>query len=831
MRKVKGKVFGGLKTIVNPRLIGKMHASAGLDFRVDRGDLDWRSGWDRLRAAVTGFTASYGLFFARAISSTGTVTDRYISIETVSAVTKAWELNPDTGVRTEITKSGPTAQTLHASEWGMVGWRDKVYIFNENDTTVPLAEYTPGDTDSLTIITRPDPPATGEELTYTATYPDDPLDWSAVANADFTFTGVASSAASIGDFDFNIIHTGSTGAASWELDWEVDLGNQDYSYADVFTFTAQYFAAPSTHGFRVDWSSFVFTLTNDDGSPTAFELEILDQVTGFDGALINSKTWLLRFAPDSDRTLRDNIKKLKVAYTVTAVSSDPPNFDVLEFLYWTKGGCDINSAVGAVDFMDVHYVYRIDSSSTNSNLGPAVRIPFDTLKGFPAPGGFTNKWMGYKLTLTALASDQAAVDKWQIYASFVPSGQDTGTVRGAFGTNDDSGAGLTPTWGLSYDEYLLASTYEETLTVNIETTGIVDMAVYKNWMVLARRGGVNNIRHSWSNKPLFFAFAGQSDTNLTRGVDQTLGKFGSDDPVKIVVCGEHIFIGGGRAVYGIVGANYPPELGNPIPLPNSQGFAGRNAACSFTSDNGMAGCAYLGKDFDTIWFAWIDAGFVDPTDDTRHRLVELSKDIRGYIKQNVFGGSNPSNTNEIFLYTDERGDCLILQYRSHKLVWRRDVDGERQWEPYTYEQDGAYWLRTVEHIDHGIRHVSSDGGFDESEYDKSAGFALFTGDTPDNGLEMPSTGRYWQSADFGGEAMRPFRVWLEKENKDSEWEVDLIDHDGTVIETVFVDAGHEYALFSPDVGSRSRRYRIRAATGSGKCYQYEVEEAYAKREL
>lgn len=828
-RRIGLKKFGGLKTDVNPRLIGKLNASALRDARLDKGDLNWRSGWDRLYdGPVSNWAASYGIYFARGIDATGTVTDACISFEKVSTTTKAYERDLDDGTPTEITKPAASAQTLDNSEWDIVGWRNTVYGFNENDATVPLFSYTPGDFDSMAIIKRPTPPQTGDELAYTISYPDDPLTFTGIDNGDFSGTGAFSSAAGFGTNQFNVLHDGTTGATSWTLDWKADLTNQDYEYSDVFAFSVQYYNLPSTHDFNVDWSSFQFSLINDDGSPSTFVLEILDQVTGFDGSEISSKTYLLRFPPDSDRTLRDNIRKLKVEYTVTSSDASPGTNDVLTFLFWTEGGCDINSAVGAVDYLDITYAYYNSGSSTLSNLGPTTRIPFNNLKGFAAPGGFTNKFMGYRLSLTAIASSETGVDNYQMFASFVLTGNTSGQMRGHFGQFSDT-TELTPTWGVSYDEYLLADAFEEGLTVNIETTGIVDMEVYKNWMILARRGGVNNIRHSWQNKPLVFAWPGQDDLDETRGIDQTLGLYGSDDPVKIIVCGDHIFIGGGRALYGIVGADHPYQLGNPIALPGSQGLAGRNAACAFTSDNGLTGCAFLGKDFNTIWFAYIDASFRNPTGG--HFLGELSIDIRNYIFDNVFGGAIPDDTNEVQLYFDERGDCLILQWRGEKLLWRAATDGTRQWEHYTYNLDGDVWYRTFCHLDHGIRHIATGGAFDESEYDKSASFALFTGATPDNGLAMPTTGRYWQSADVGGEAMRPFRVWLEKENIDDEYIVDMIDYAGNIVESVFVGAGTEYAVFSPDTGARSRRYRVRSASGSGRIYQAEIEEIYAPRQL
>lgn len=820
--------FLGARTIVNPRLINKKYASATRDIRVDNGDLALRSGWRNLyNTAIGNWAACYGFYFLRGISSTGTVTDEYIAFQrnTVTG-TFAYRINVVDGTTTVITAPGPTSLPLNASEWGVFVWRDTAYIFNPNDSATPIASYLIGDTDSLTAITRPVAPDSGDDLTYTISYPNAALDVTSAVAGDITGTGTFSSASNPVGSQYNIAHNGTTGATSFTFNMKTNLGNQNYEYADIFTYAAQYFTAVSTHDFRINWDSFRFYLINDDGSPVTVELEILAHQSTIDAttSLESARKWVLRYPPSASRLLRDNIAKLKVEYTVTATDAVPATNDGLTFLFWTKGGIDINSAIGAVDYLDIQYAYRNSSSGTISLLSDALRISFPSLKGWQTP--ITGYFYGYNLSLTAQASAESGVDQWALYASYILTGETTGSVRGYFKTFSDT-TELTSTWGVGYEEYLLGTLYELGITVNIDLTGILCAAVYKNWVILGFRGGVNNIRHSWQNRPLFYAFPGQSTVNpdLTRGVDFTMGAYGSDDPIQIIPSGDHVYITGSRAIYAQVGADSPAEMKPPIPIPNSQGAAGRYACCAWKKDNGQAGVVYLGKDFDSIWFATVGFAFQTRGE---HLLEEYSANVRGSIKDFLFDGATPADPNFVQMYVDERADALILGYQDKKMVLRRpnDIEGEREWEYYHYEDLGA-WYRSVADMNYGIRHIRQGGKVDESEYYVADDFSLIEGLLRDGGSAIPSTGRYWQSADVSGEIRRADTVYVEKQEKRDEVYVTMIDSDGTEIETVKIGRDQDYGRFSPDAQSRSRKYKFQLQDGAGKVYRVEIEEGFA----
>ena len=812
--------FLGARTIVNPRLINKKYASATRDIRVDNGDLTLRSGWRNLyNTAIGNWAACYGFYFLRGISSTGTVTDEYIAFQrdTVSG-TFAYQVNVTNGTTTVITAPGPTPLALNASEWGVFVWRDTAYIFNPNDSATPVASYLIGDIDSLTAITRPVAPDSGDDLTYTISYPNATLNMEAAVAGDITGTGVFLSGSNPTASGFGITPS-ATGALTFTFNIKTNLGNQNYEYADIFTVTTQYESPSASQDTRVNWSSFRFYLINDDGSPVTVELEIVTYKSTFDSAVEVSREWVLRYPPSSSRVLRDNIAKLKVDYTITALDAI---YKGMNFLFWTKGGIDINSAIGAVDYLDIQYAYRNSSSGTISLLSDALRISFASLKGVQTP--VTGYHYGYNLVLTAQASAESGVDQWAVYASYILTGETTGAVRGYFKLFSDT-TELTPTWGVGYEEYLLGTLYELGITVNIDLAGILCAAVYKNWVILGFRGGVNNIRHSWQNRPLFYAFPGQPDTDLTRGVDFTMGVFGSDDPIQIVPSGDHVYITGSRAIYAQVGADSPAEMKPPIPIPNSQGAASRYACCAWKKDNGQAGVVYLGKDFDSIWF--VTVGFAFQTRG-EHLLEEYSANVRGSIKDFLFDGATPADPNYAQMYVDERADALILQYQDKKMILRRpnDIDGEREWEYYQYEDIGT-WYRSVANMNYGIRHVRQGGKIDESEYYVADDFSLIEGLLRDGGSAIPSTGRYWQSADVSGDIQRADSVYVEKQEKRDEVYVTMIDSDGSEIETVNVGRDQDYARFSPDAQSRSRKYKIKLPDGGGKVYRVEIDEGFA----
>lgn len=752
MRKVTLRPFGKTRTSLGAQLVADHESSDNLNVRMGDGRLVNRYGWQNLRAAQSGFSAGYHFGYFKGIDSTKATVEEIVTVETLSGTTKPYKRTASSGAPTVITKAAAAAATLHASTWRSVQWKGRVFLWNNNDTTYPLAEYTLGDIDSWRGLGSLTPPSTAIVLNAvknTATHATDnyrslPYTGVHVTN-DIAFTGKASTAVIEADGSLTINHTtgflgGGASSITVTLNGATGPGLQDFTYNDVFYFSVS--NADSNPGnFAWNPSSLKASIINNDGSPETATLELVAW-DGYGGAGGGTATFMFKYPPGYTRTLKDNSRKIKFEYVVTqtggtAVTDNPLVFSPIEI------GC-IHPEHWGWRWANVKLraTYYWKDSTTGDVTGFAIPVAnhvssqFDGLKkligGQLFPMGIAPRFQG---------TNGGSTDKWVLVFAREDDNEAEGPIYPLRIVAEYSDADLNQYYTDTFATHMGRSKYEDI----DQSAGLIESEIlcavpHMGHMVWGTKGGSSNIQHSAIGAPLTVFREDEVDFGDATGpANFTLSANESENPVQMHSVGRVLFVLSDSAVYAQVG-EAPKEMSYFQRVGSLPGTAGFNSSCVFKSDNGHEGVAYLSNDLKTVYFISsmpIEAGVYS------FPPVELSADIRGTLTSKLFGSS--PTLEDVYVRYDAIQDALWVTYHDKAAVLRKPslVDGERFWEFYDYTITGnpVQWDLSQ---DYGIRAFRSTGEIDDFEYD-SADLSVIDGALRDGGSAV--TG-YWESKEF-----------------------------------------------------------------------------------
>lgn len=764
--------LGRTRSSVGSRFIQDSEASDSLDIHTGRGYIENRFGWQNVAPKQSGFATCYLLDYFRGINASFATVKEYVTIEDVSGTVKPWARNVTTGAVTEITKAGPVSFSLNASEWRSTQWEGKAYFWNPSDATQPLWAYTLGDYDSAERLSNLDPPtapivfegikdtvahttANYREVTYTGVHITNDIAYtgsasSGVVNSDGTLTITCSTAGS-NPADFTVTLNGATGP-----------GLQDLTYNDVIYFSV---ANLDVNPARFSWdpASLKFSCINNDGTPVTAELvKIHNSSHGGLGGGVSE--FLFKFPKGYLRSLKDNVRKFKFAYRVTATGQTGTGTqNKLKFSKVQIGGVSLEHwGFRDIPGGEIKFNYYWKDSATG-DVSPAspntlTLTANDFIGEYKVIEGVYNP-MGVAPRFTATNGSQS--DKWVLVAAW---------------ENDDSGGPLN-VFGeerivAEYADSALSQYYIDDLIVHktrsllsdldrnlgLKETDVLCAVAHRGHMVWGVKGGKANIQHSAVGNPLYVFREDMVDfDNVIRPANFTMSDDYSENPVRMHSVGDSLIILGENGVYAQSG-DLPISMTFIKRVGSLPGSAGYNASTVFMDQNGQEGVAYMASDLETLYYvpaAPIASGVY------AYPPIVINEDRRPEFKSHLFGGTAPT-ASDIHVRYDPVGNSLWVVYHDKAFEFRY-VDGDRYWERYDYSAMNGNWVQFSFSEDYAIRAMRSTGEFDEIAYDNSNNKAGITGANRDNG--EPVTG-YWDSKTFIGENTRIGYVHVDRDGLD-----------------------------------------------------------------
>jgi len=749
--------FLGLKTSVDSRAIDPVYASAMQNVRIEDGALRVRYGYRNLVAAQAQTIDLFGYIYLQGYNqSTYAEVEEFITWERLvsqSDPVKPYSVHPTTGARTEI-KNGVTALNVSATAWNGFAFRDKSYLLNQ-DETFPVVQHAIGDATSWSLVKTPDAPTTA--LDYRITYGGDSTPYSSVTYGgidvatELTYTGAAqaTSSALLGGGILQIAHTASTvGESSVEIDFSLaSAGVQDWTNNDVFSISLS--TNPGVF-FVIDQSSVKFTFINNDGTPKEFVPTDSTFAFSSTGAIV----FRLAFR-NKTRADWDNIKKLKITYTVTQSTSTAAR-NLLIISPIVKGGIEV------IDYAIEHitsfaYTYYFSSGGFESGIAGRLDLQRSLLAGQQVDPGLFG--LGVHLELTGTVSADGNVDNIRYYVLEINPATRVQTWR-RMGTQADSD--LTFDVRTAYWERPGLTAYTPS---EFRFSGVKCGCPMKGWVVWGYKGGYQNIRHSQVGNPLGLA---NSTTDIeddeTRGATFSLADNFGDDPIAMFPAGDALIILGSLGVYAQVGIT-PSTMTPPKKLPGSIGAKNQFACCRWKDDYGNPGVAYLSREGDSVWFVRVDDGF--DGEGNGQQVIEITKDIRGKIRSYLYDEQDlelDTLGHGVRMGVDEAQDALWIIYDARALVWRRPslIDGQRQWEAYEYNliEPTSYINYIAFTSKYRMRWQRRTGELDEVEWNSSTN-AWITGALKDSTGARPSI--YWESKTINGPNRRIDLVTVDKD--------------------------------------------------------------------
>jgi hypothetical protein len=633
------------------------YASSMLNVRVGDGKARPRYGYRNLQAAPSGYVAGYGFERLSGYDDSEVNQEEWVSIEDRSGTAKPYSVNKTTGARTVIL-NGVTPLSLQKSPWrGFVFQGDSYWV--NPDSTPSIFRHEIGDATSWSQIGTLSAPGACA-IAYASPYSSLVFTAGSVAR-----TGVASADAFIySGTGVSIQHTASTeGLASFEIDLNGSTaGIQDWSKRDHFSFKL---LTPSSVAFEIDFDSVVVTISNNDGTPVLFTpptqvIKPSDET--------NARYYTC-FYDAKTRADWDNIRKIKVAYTVTASTGTAAD-NLLKLSSFEVGYIDFNFGTSPEADTTFALAYYDSTTGLESALTTAV-VPKNYLSSTRMEPEALPR-LSWKLTFTI--PNGASSDKVRVYVKIDDTYYLVDEVADTVGT------------------YQLAKNRVEVETANTEhsggafavQTGIINGAAFKGWAVWLYEGGYRNIRHSKVGSPIVITEDGSDvdESDNTRPATFSLADDFADEPVGAVGAGDALMILGKEGVYTQAG-DYPSQMTPPRKIPGSNGCANKFAYGRFKSDAGEYGVSWLDQ-AGNIWFAGSSLAFAS---DAGAKPVELSAPIRGYVRQFLIDDSDIANTDftDARMAVDEATQSLWVTLGNRALVLRPPtLGGTRQWEAYEF---------------------------------------------------------------------------------------------------------------------------------------------------
>jgi hypothetical protein len=629
-----------------------------LNVRVGDGKARPRYGYRNLATAPASYVNGWGFERLSGYDGSNVNQEEWVSIEDRGGTCKPYSVHKTTAVRTEITNGG-AALSLQKSSWIGFVFRGDSYWVNP-DSTPSIFKHAIGTITSWSQIGALTAPAACT-VAYATPFTDLVFTGGSVA-----LTGAASASSFIySGTGVNLEHTASTeGAASFEIDLNGSTaGVQDWSKRDHFKFKL---AVPSAYAFEIDWDSVVVTLANNDGTPITGILtsQFIQEGTGEDFHRIYTC-----FYDGKTRADHDNIRKIKVAYTVTASTATAAN-NTVKMSVVQVGYIDFNyGADDETEDTTIGISYYDSTTTLESALTTAV-IPNDYFNS-TRMGARYGSALAWKVTITI--PNGGSSDKVRVYVKIGTDFYLVDEVADTVGTYQ---------WGKNRSEVVTSSTEYSGGSFAVQT-GIVSGFAFKGWAVWLYKGGYQNVKHSKVGNPIVLATGTEDVDDVTRPATFSLADDFADEPVGGVQAGDACMILGKEGVYTSAG-DAPSAMTPPRKIPGSNGCANKHGFVRFKSDAGEYGVAWLDP-AGNVWFAGSSLAFAS---DAGAKPVELSAAIRGFSREFLIDEADITFTDfsEARLDVDDATGSLWVTQGDRALVLRPPslVNGERQWEAYQF---------------------------------------------------------------------------------------------------------------------------------------------------
>lgn len=722
--------FDGVITALDPRGLPFTGAQGALNVRIDDRRLAVRYGFKNLVAIQSNFSAFNGGNYVQGYSGS-TEKEEYITFEKYSGFVRAHSRGTGT-TPTEI-KNGVTSVNLHDSDWLAVGFEANGYFINPNSSNI--YRHVLNDATSLTAIAAPANPTTN--LTYRISYPSPTTgftmrSWTGVLTADVTYTGIGTSTGfavnSDGSITLGMSSGSSAGAASFEIDMEAHLGNQDWTNNDVFGFTLQGEPGAGVNPWSIAPTSVVLTFTNDDGSPDAFvSANVTCTVVA---SQVGSQRSIYYIRAEFDKTgVRadwDNIKKVKVAFDVTANSGAKVRMSP-----WTLGGVRMRppgSRAANQDGLIIGYSYI--AGSFESGIAGDIFIPHAETDGVPPYPGIEG--LGTHVELTATVSGDSAVTDFGFYTFDVVD-----QIWRRAGTQSDGDT--TYDYRITYKELHLLTEYSN--ITPFKTDGCMNAFSHRGSLVWLYNTGISNIRYSRVGDPEKQESTLDQDDDLSRGETFTLADNLGDVPLGGISAGATVLIAGSLGIYSQLG-EFPSQM-SPTKKVSNLGAANKFGLCKFTDDSGNPGMAYISP-YGQVCFVPVNPGFAG---DDGGKPIILSQAIEtGSFSPQSFlrDGQSLSDFSTARLGVDETTGTLWVVMGKRALKFCKNAQGKRYWSPLEHNITGT-WKYLMFSSKRRMRAVRSTGELDEFEWNTATG-AFIVGANRDAGSPVPTP--YWHSRTF-----------------------------------------------------------------------------------
>lgn len=789
--------FLGPVTAADPRNIPGTSAQDALNVRMDDGALRLRYGFKNLLAAVANFSDFRGAQYLQGYSGT-TLTEEYIVFMKVSGVVKPYyvALDSTTGAVSAyaVITDGVNALTLNDSEWVAVAYEANAYFINPSHTPSVHRHVIETANSCLPLVapTAPATPLTFQVLYGGSSTPYSTRKWTGLNTARVTYTGQGNSTGYAVNADGSLTFGNTTaGAGSVIIDMKTDLTNQDWTSNDCYFFTWGGEPGAGNGSMAFDISKFVVSYVNDDGSPATFVpfnvyATVISPQVGTNPALYG-----IRIEFDkADRALWDNIRKVLIEYSCINGSGSKIRLSPI-----TLGGVWMSYARNqGHNLANLRFTYSYYNSTGTFESGlntVPLFIPYSILEGLsPAPGYMG---LGVHLRFTFTVSADATVDNYRFYVQ-----DQLGPVWRRVATFTDAGA--TYDLKLSYTEMHALTMY--TNITPFKTDGCVNAFAFKGWMIWLYNTAIANVRHSRIGDAEKQESVLDQDDDLSRGESFTLADNLADVPLFGCQAGDTAFIAGSHAIYAQSG-DYPCLMTPCKMLAESTGAAGKFAGCAWKDDSGNPGIAWMSPQ-GQIYFMPSNPQYLG---DNGARPEHISESIQTGVNspaEFLRDGQSLTDFSTCRFGVDGATSTLYVIMGSRALVFRKNANGDRYWEPYSWSN--ASWSYLAFSSRWRMRVCRSTGEFDELEWNTATG-AYIVGANRDAGNPVPTP--FWKSKWFRGVQNR--RVFQVRAVRNSLNDRPYI--------TVFSERTPEGNMYQFDTGSQKVRTGI---TNQGREIAYKV---------
>lgn len=841
-------------TSVDRSLLSPEIASDTHNVRLEDGAVRVRNGIRTVAASFSG--TPKGIHHARGYDNAYTFREEYVGFRSSGGSVKPFSINVDTGAGTEITNGG-TALALANTEWIGENFNgEALYLTPGGDvyrhavgTNTSWSLLDPGQPNQFTTGNYP-------RLTFEKTESGNTsTTGTAFSWAGFTGAGFADNGGSgvcptaFGSVSGSSVvvdaNNGGINLYAW-YDFDLDMnaataGIQDWSNATGIQFTLA----------RTDGNQWVGTSGQDwpwaigsgnariwltDNTANTVELTgavqtIVDEMGDY------SYRFLLDIPVASRGTQWSDSRYLQIRLPSNNTGVTPAtrdyDFSISQITVQAAGSTIATPDLVGIRFGAVAYNEEYDAEAVNPTFSDEVDMSIEDASRYFANTA-TATFLGNVCTLTIPAAQvttlqaAAGVTHIRYYVAFMDEGTATSYTMRLMGVQEvdavDAGTYEIP---FTYEELRALPLREEKIGEYIEVGNPVCMAAYRQWMVWGYAGGIANIKHSRVGKP--YALASTSDDagggdlpeDQNRAATFTLADDFADQPVSMVGTDSSLYILGTEGVYVQSGPK-PYQLTPPRRVPGALGTLGLRSACTWRSDNGIEGVAYVSKDGESVWFLVAGADF--GTSEPSFSLIELTAGIRGKLKTFLFQSSAPT-VDKVYIFHDQRDDALWVTFQNRAMVLRRKniFNKGRAWEFYTYNITSGTLTDWVARQEHGLRCLKSDGSLYEAERRKSTNFTEITGTGRDDGGNVPAD-RYWESGEFFGPRRRSFRARVERRTDSEPVSVTAYTDREPSGQIITIAATDKYKRFGQFAMGQSHRYRLIVTEAQAGVQLLEIEE-------